>query len=425
MIKLDNRKPNVRYVSYNNVIKLPSKISSSIIFDFSAAIRLWQAARPYDMLTLDFSAVEYAYPNGMLPILAIMSDLRYKKLKLKILLPNNYRIRKLFNTSNWSYYLDPQNNNRSEATHNKHLVTKNFYNDSELPKIINDFMDVVLRNMKIPKDIVSALEWSVYELCDNVINHSQSQIGGFVQLVTFSKNDIITFAISDAGIGILNSLKEGISTLETDSQAIGEAIKAGVTRNKQAGQGNGLAGSLRITTMTGGSFDIISGNARFISTLSNNQNMEGSKNQRFSGASVCGQINMNKTFSVSKALNFGGSFDYAPVNIIDLDYEMQDQDALLMTMRNETTGFGTRNAGKQLKTKLINLIESKPNYPIYVDWAGVPVISSSFADEFMGKLFLELGPLNFSAIIRNIDMDSLVKQLLDKAIFQRLSQEKK
>jgi len=51
------------------------------------------------------------------------------------------------------------------------------------------------------------------------------------------------------------------------------------------------------------------------------------------------------------------------------------------------------------------------------------VISSSFADEYMGKLFLELGPLHFSASIRNKNMELLVKQLLDKAIMQRLAQE--
>jgi anti-sigma regulatory factor (Ser/Thr protein kinase) len=114
-------------------------------------------------------------------------------------------------------------------------------------------MDVVLRSMFIPSDIISALEWSISEICDNVINHSESMVGGFVEVITFPRQGIITFTVADAGRGILGSLKEAIPTLRTDAQAIGEAIKAGVTRNKAVGQGNGLAGSLRITTMTGGS----------------------------------------------------------------------------------------------------------------------------------------------------------------------------
>jgi anti-sigma regulatory factor (Ser/Thr protein kinase) len=417
-------KPIVRYDSFNNIIRIPSKVGSNIIADFAAAIKLWQQKRPDDVLTLDFSSVEHPYTNGMLPIIATITELRAKNLKIKIKLPFNPKIKNLFNATNWSYFLDPQKNTKSEATHDRHLVTRQFTDDKEVANIIRDFMDVVLRNMSIPKDIISALEWSVNEICDNVLNHSESQFGGFVQLTTFVKNDVISFGVADAGRGILNSLKEGIPTLQTDLQAIGEAIKAGVTRNKEAGQGNGLAGSLRITTMTGGSLDIISGTGRFLATNDDNKKKDGNKNQSYMGTNVSGQINMSKKFSIADALNFGGPFPYTAFNIIDQDYEMKDQNSLLMTMRDETTGLGTRNAGRQLKTKILNLIESKPGFPIFVDWAGVPVISSSFADEFMGKLFLELGPLNFGKLIRNLDMESIVRQLLDKAILQRLAQSK-
>lgn len=93
---------------------------------------------------------------------------------------------------------------------------------------------------------------------------------------------------------------------------------------------------------------------------------------------------MRNSFSISKALDFGGSIPYTQINIIDTNYEMQDQDCLLVRMKDETTGFGTRSAGKQLRNKILNLLASKPSYPIYVDWEGIPVTSSSFADEFMG-----------------------------------------
>jgi hypothetical protein len=132
---------------------------------------------------------------------------------------------------------------------------------------------------------------------------------------------------------------------------------------------------------------------------------------------------MNKDFVIGEALNFGGGRPYVPLNIIDLQYEMKDEDCLLISMKAETTGFGTRHAGRQMRTKTLNMVNSRPGYPIYVDWDGIPVISSSFADEYMGKLFVELGPINFSGRIRNKNMEQLVKQLLDKAILQRLTQE--
>lgn len=414
----------VRYTSWTNTIKFPLKIGSYVIADFASAINEWLKKRPYELLILDFQGVMQPYSNGMLPIIATISDLRAKKHSIKVLLPNDNNVRKLFRSTNWAHFLDPIENQKSDSTHQRHLVTKQFDNSNELAWIMKDFMDVVLLSTPIPQDIFSALEWSVNEICDNVINHSQSKIGGFIEIVAFIKQGHISFTVADAGKGILNTLKEGIPTLRTDLQAIGEAVKAGVTRNKNFGQGNGLAGSLRITTMSNGSLDIISGNARFYATSTDNHTFESMPNQSYKGTCVSGVIKMNKSFSVVKALDFGGPLPYAPVNLIELNYEMSDQDCLLIRMKDETTGFGTRGAGRQMRTKTLNLISSKPNYPIYIDWTGIPVISSSFADEYVGKLFLELGPLNFSSLIRNNNMEPLVRQLLDKAISQRLTQEK-
>lgn len=415
-------KPIVIYDSFNNKVKFPPKISSYTIADFAAAINLWLKRKTSNLLTLDFSGVKNPYSNGMLPIIATVHNLRIKGYSIKVLLPDDDYSRRIFRSTNWAWLLDPKYP-KSESTHDRHLVTTQFTDYKDLPVITNDFMDVVLRNVSIPSDIISALEWSVCEICDNVINHSESTIGGFVEVVTFPKQDVISFTVADAGRGILDSLKEGIPTLRTDIQAIGEAIKAGVTRNKKFGQGNGLAGSLRITTMTGGSIDIISGSGRFYSTMENTNKTEGISHQSFTGTSVSGYIKMNKNFSIGEALRFGGMYPYVPVNIIDLHYEMEDKDCLHINMKEETTGFGTRHAGQQMRTKVLNLINSRPDYPTYIDWEGIPVISSSFADEYMGKLFLDLGPLNFNARIRNKNMELLVKQLLDKAILQRLAQE--
>ncbi len=309
-----------------------------------------------------------------------------------------------------------------QTSYDRQLLTRRFDDYKDVPAITNDFMDIVIRSISIPKDTLTALEWSMYEVCDNVINHSESKIGGFVEAVTYSKEGVISFTVADSGRGILASLKEGIPTLKNHVEAIGEAIKEGVTRNKQAGQGNGLAGSLRVTNLSGGSLDITTGAGRFFYASGQGNKLEGNSTQLFKGTSVSGQIRMNKKFSIGKALFFNG-ISYAPENIIDSHYEMKNEDSLLIKLSKETTGVGTRKAGKQVNTITLNLIDAKPNYPIYVDWEGIPVISSSFADEFIGKLYTEIGKELFDKTIRNINMEPIVKQLLNKAIFQRIEQE--
>ena len=67
----------------------------------------------------------------------------------------------------------------------------------------------------------------------------------------------------------------------------------------------------------------------------------------------------------------------------------------------------------------MNLLNAEPTKPLLLDWTGVPLVSSSFADELIGKLFVSLGPLAFSARVRNIGMDAMVPGLIDKAIMQR------
>ena len=97
-------------------------------------------------------------------------------------------------------------------------------------------------------------------------------------------------------------------------------------------------------------------------------------------------------------------------------------DAVVLKLRDESTGFGSRPAGRQLRTKCVNLLNAEPTKPLVLDWTGVPLVSSSFADELVGKLFASLGPLAFSVRVRNRGMDATVRGLVDKAILQRAAQ---
>ena len=57
---------------------------------------------------------------------------------------------------------------------------------------------------------------------------------------------------------------------------------------------------------------------------------------------------------------------------------------------------------------------------VNVDFGGVPVISSSFADEAFGKLFLQLGPIQFMQRIRLVNTIDTVESLINRAIEQRM-----
>lgn len=401
-------------------ITFTEKINSITILHFISAIR-YSLKLGYKKLTIDFSKVKKVFPNGMLPILCAVDELRSSGIKLYVKLPNNAETRRMFRSVNWAYYLSPDQFEKSESNYDRHLVTKRFENAEEQKLVVDDFMDVVLRNLQVPKDVLSGLEWSINEITDNVLNHSDSKFGGFIQASTQTKEGKVVFAVADSGRGILKSMQEGFPDLRTDLDAIGEAIKAGVTRNPKFGQGNGLAGTLRVTTQTDGSLEILSGFGRLkVTPIETNRR----KNTiRYNGTMVSGEINLKENFSISEALDFKGDGQkYIPSNIIDYKYESDTENILLLPMKSETTGFGSRKSGLQIRTKVKNLINAKKGYPLIIDWEGVPVISSSFADEMIGKLFLEMGAMSFSSVIRNINMEHLITNLLDKAVSQRLTQ---
>lgn len=406
----------VRYDSYKNRIVFPDRIASGALPEFASAIKQWLLRRPDDKLKLDFSNVIKAFANGMLGIIAIVSESRLEGKEIEIIPPKLHTSKEFFEATNWAHLLDPQIP-KVDGPNKKHFVQQ-FSSYEEIPGMIDKFMNIIIGHIEMPGDILSALEWSVNEICDNVINHSASTVGGFLQVIAYPRNDIIAFTVADAGMGIMNSLKEGIPELKNDIHAIQEAIKVGVTRNKQHGQGNGLAGTLRITTMTKGSLDIISGTGRLVLTPNGDTHSLNESGRNFHGTCVSGQIGISKEFSVSKALTFS-ALPYIPYNIVDAKYELEKEDALILRINVESTGTGTRTAGKEMRIKVLNLMAAKPGYRIYIDWHKITVISSSFADEFIGKLFLKLGKNDFEQAIKHINIEPLVAQLIEKAISER------
>jgi hypothetical protein len=71
------------------------------------------------------------------------------------------------------------------------------------------------------------------------------------------------------------------------------------------------------------------------------------------------------------------------------------------------------------RTKIENLMENGTAVVCF-DFEGIRLISSSFADEVFGKLFVALGPLAFGRLCQFRNIDSTVRGLIDRAIAQRM-----
>ena len=108
---------------------------------------------------------------------------------------------------------------------------------------------------------------------------------------------------------------------------------------------------------------------------------------------------------------------------IENRYEGDDDDALHFVVRSEASSVGSRSSGKFARTKLENLMEMYPGHPVNIDFGDISIVSSSFADELLGKLFVRMGALRFMSAVNLQRVSPTVRAVLDRAILQRVRQE--
>jgi STAS-like domain of unknown function (DUF4325) len=134
---------------------------------------------------------------------------------------------------------------------------------------------------------------------------------------------------------------------------------------------------------------------------------------------VVASIDCSTAGLLQKALKFGGK-PHIPTDFIETQYESKEGDIPRFIMYEEASSVGSRLAGEPIRKKMIALVQMVSVKRLIIDFEGVPLVSSSFADEVFGKLFLELGPIRFAQSFELVNISDTVRNLIDKAIAQRI-----
>ena len=120
---------------------------------------------------------------------------------------------------------------------------------------------------------------------------------------------------------------------------------------------------------------------------------------------------------LGEALRFKGEPHDPPYDYIERRFETEG-DGLTFHMKNEAArDLGSRQGGMRVRAMLQNLL--RVGGSVVVDFEGIGVISSSFADEVFGRLFVEMGPRAFTKRLDLRNVDPTVDHLIDRAILQR------
>ena len=122
---------------------------------------------------------------------------------------------------------------------------------------------ILTRHLKYDERAINGFIVSLSEVCQNIIEHSESK--GFVGIQKYhfqnmGKN-VVKIAVMDTGIGFRKSLSERFS-LKSDLHSIEEALIHGASRYTDKGRGHGLAAVRRFVKEWNGKISIRSGTAR-------------------------------------------------------------------------------------------------------------------------------------------------------------------
>lgn len=141
--------------------------------------------------------------------------------------------------------------------------------DNNLPSRLSDAMKDSCSNRSDGNELADA-SWTIFaELIDNIFSHSSTILDGYAALQVYPRGHTVKVAVSDSGIGIIDTLRPALKTefpaLEklSDIDLLVEIFRQGLSRHG-ADRGCGLKGSAAKAMKYNGELDVRLPSARVL-----------------------------------------------------------------------------------------------------------------------------------------------------------------
>lgn len=412
------RKPTSYFKNYNsgvyeNVIKPYNLTNRRLIPEMINALKRLHFKFGHKKIIIDLEEIDTVFPYPTVPIAGYLHYFReHLNVDFEFINVPTY-LRKI-------HFLSPDDINKTTTGLGTNFLDRVwvFHSSNDVHLLVNGFLSSIRKSCTVEEGILQACEWGLNEIMDNVIQHSNENTG-FVMAQILKDSQILKVSIFDYGQGIFESLRKSKYKPRHASDAISLAVQEGVTRDKKIGQGNGMWGLYNIINLNDGNLLITSGKGglnfvnRIKSTESYNDIIMLSPKQQ--STSINFDIKLNNSISMKEAL--GG---YEPIDIFIENLE-DEYDRIIYKIIEQSSGTGTRQSGERIRNEIMNIYKSVKK-PVILDFDGVGIIASSFADELIGKLVQELGLFQFQAAFPMKSMNSTIQSIVQRSLSQRLSE---
>ncbi len=394
-----------------NRVELHGDLRLGVLDNLTHALHHIAVEARYPDIVIDMGNLSSIMPSVVPPIASYCRYLTQQyKIDYTLIQPRNAGLAARVSSLGLAHYIDYRKYEKPRLKSSKPAVMQ-FHNLEECIAATDKIINNTIRTIKLEREHISALEWAVTEITDNVLNHSNSPVGGFAIYHRVPRTNIVEFTVADCGVGIARTL--GIND---EREAVEQAIQEGVTRNPQTNQGNGLYGTFRLACASACNFSLKSRHG--VLFVDRDGEVRTRRNTvPFHGTVVTCQIDCDEPDLIKRAFNFGGKSHEPAFDYIEKMHE--EGDDVWVVAKEICKTFGSRESGAEARRYIENVISSVEGRPIHIDFDGIPVISSSFADEVFGKLFVTLGSMKFMRLVHIENTVSTVEGLIGRAIDQR------
>lgn len=404
---------NYNSAIYENVLKPYNLTNKRLIPEVINGLKRLHFKFGHNRIVIDLERIEKVFPYPTVPVAGYI---HYFKEELNV----DFKFINVPTYLKKIHFLSPDEINKTTTGQGSNFLDRVwlFHSSDDVHTLVNGFLASIRKSCTVEEGILQACEWGLNEIMDNVIQHSDVNTG-FVMGQVLKDSQILKISIFDYGRGIFQSLRNSVHRPRNASDAISLAIQEGVTRDQKVGQGNGMWGLYNIINLNDGSLQIISGKGglNYVNRKKRNESYQNiiMLNRDKQSTAVNFDIRLSNPVSMKKAL--GG---YEPVDLFIENLE-DEQDRVIYKIIEQSSGTGTRQSGLRIKNELINIYKSVKK-PVIIDFEGVGIIASSFADELIGKLITELGLFQFQAAFPMKNMNPTIQAIVQRSVSQRLAE---
>ena len=350
----------------------------------------------HQQVTLDFAQCQALTPAAMLPLLPVVAGYRETAgASFELVEPQDDALKQQLIASNWAHFINPERYPLQPLA-DARPPARRFTAAAEIAPIVDDALAAAMSQPGVERADGAALEWAIYELADNVLRHAESPTGGFAQTTLNQESKRVELVIADGGGGLAGSMR-----IRDHEQALVRAVAR-----------DGLLGSFRIAKLSGGEFELNSGFALLHASRSGPDEYKTRKRRiRYSGTVVRCEIAVDHPDLLARALSFPKR-SHKP---------RPDNEAATATLSIATEAaqeIGSRSGGQRVRGTVEQHL--RENRSVTLDFSDIQMVSSGFADELLGSLFIELGPRAFMSWIQVRGANPVIDGLIDRAIMRRV-----